>query len=85
MQAPDCMRVKASLILSMGSLWVMNSSSLIVPFRYSSTSWGTWSTLFQPPKAQPRHTRPVTSWKGRVEISWPVPATPRITDSPQPL
>ena len=29
--------------------------------------------------------RPVTSWKGRVEISWPAPATPMMMDSPQPL
>ena len=34
--------------------------------------------------AVPRHTRPVTSWNGRVEISWPEPATPMITLSPQP-
>ena len=26
------------------------------------------------PKALPRHTRPVTSWNGRVLISWPAPA-----------
>ena len=29
--------------------------------------------------------RPVTSWKGRVEISWPAPATPMMIDWPQPL
>ena len=28
--------------------------------------------------------RPVTSWNGRVEISWPAPATPMMTDLPQP-
>ena len=38
-----------------------------------------------PPKAEPFQTRPVTSWNGRVEISSPAPATPMITDSPQPL
>ena len=27
-----------------------------------------------PPKVLPRHTRPVTSWNGRVLISWPAPA-----------
>lgn len=32
----------------------------------------------------PFHTRPVTSWNGRVEISWPAPATPITIDSPQP-
>ena len=40
---------------------------------------------FTPPKAEPRHTRPVTSWNGRVLISCPAPATPMITLSPQPL
>lgn len=38
-----------------------------------------------PPKAVPLHTRPVTSWKGRVEISCPAPATPMMTLSPHPL
>lgn len=38
-----------------------------------------------PPKAVPRHTRPVTSWKGLVEISCPAPATPAMMLSPQPL
>lgn len=28
---------------------------------------------------------PVTNWKGRVEISWPDPATPMIQETPQPL
>ena len=29
-------------------------------------------------------TRPVTSWNGRVAISWPDSATPMMIDSPQP-
>ena len=37
-----------------------------------------------PPNAVPFHTRPVTSWNGRVVISCPAPATPMITDTPQP-
>src|SRR5690606_41081481 len=37
-----------------------------------------------PPNAVPFHTRPVTSWNGRVLISWPAPATPMITETPQP-
>src|SRR3546814_20424880 len=37
-----------------------------------------------PPKAVPSHLRPVTSWNGRVLISCPAPATPMITDWPQP-
>ena len=37
-----------------------------------------------PPKADPFHTRPVTSWNGRVEISAPDGATPIMIDSPQP-
>ena len=31
-----------------------------------------------PPNAVPRHTRPVTSWNGLVEISWPPAATPGV-------
>lgn len=38
-----------------------------------------------PPKAVPFHVRPVTSWKGRVEISSPAAATPTTTLTPQPL
>lgn len=38
-----------------------------------------------PPNAVPFHVRPVTSWKGRVEISWPAAATPIMTLVPQPL
>jgi hypothetical protein len=38
-----------------------------------------------PPKALPRQFRPVTSWNGRVAISWPAPATPMMTLVPQPL
>lgn len=38
-----------------------------------------------PPKADPFHTRPVTNWKGLVEISWPAPATPMTTLCPHPL
>ena len=33
-----------------------------------------------PPKAVPFQTRPVTSWNGRVAISWPAPATPMIDE-----
>jgi hypothetical protein len=39
---------------------------------------------FYPPNAEPFHTRPVTSWKGRVEISCPAPATPMTTDCSHP-
>jgi len=38
-------------------------------FMYFSTSQGTCDRLLKPPKAVPFHTRPVTSWKGRVHIS----------------
>lgn len=38
-----------------------------------------------PPKAVPFQVRPVTSWKGRVEISCPAAATPMITLVPHPL
>jgi hypothetical protein len=38
---------------------------------YQSTILGTSVRPRAPPKAVPRQTRPVTSWKGRVDISWP--------------
>ena len=41
--------------------------------------------LVLPPNAVPFQVRPVTSWNGLVEISCPAPATPIITDVPQPL
>lgn len=45
---PECISSKASLILSKGSVWVTNSSTLIFLDMYSVTSFGTLSTLFQP-------------------------------------
>jgi hypothetical protein len=39
---------------------------------------------FHPPNAVPFQVRPVTSWKGRVAISWPEAATPITTEVPQP-
>lgn len=53
-------------------------------FKYFSTSQGTCERLLKPPKAVPFQTRPVTNWKGRVDISCPDAATPTITDVPQP-
>ena len=54
------------------------------PVMASSTIPGSCERPFTPPKAVPFQVRPVTSWNGRVEISWPAPATPIITDWPQP-
>jgi hypothetical protein len=51
---------------------------------YQSTSFGTSVRPRAPPNAEPFHTRPVTSWNGRVAISWPLPATPMTTLTPQP-
>lgn len=59
-------------------------SKAITFFKYFSTSQGTCERLLKPPKAVPFQTRPVTNWKGRVEISCPDAATPTITDVPQP-
>lgn len=42
-------------------------------------------TSLVPPKAVPFQVRPVTSWKGRVEISCPAAATPMMTLVPHPL
>ena len=66
-------------------LWVIMASISILPSMYQSTIFGTSVRPLAPPKAVPRQTRPVTSWKGRVEISAPAGATPMMTDSPQPL
>ncbi len=52
---------------------------------YQSTILGTSVRPRAPPKAVPFHTRPVTSWNGRVAISSPAPATPMMTLVPQPL
>jgi len=52
---------------------------------YQSTIFGTSVRPRAPPNAVPFQTRPVTSWNGRVEIYWPAPATPMMTETPQPL
>merc|ERR1719213_456208 len=74
----------ASLICANFILCVMYSSIFTCPFMYASTSIGTCGFDFQPPNAVPFQVRPVTSWNGRVEISWPAAATPITTDVPQP-
>ena len=51
---------------------------------YQSTILGTSVRPRAPPNAVPFQTRPVTSWNGRVAISWPAPATPMMTLTPQP-
>ena len=65
-------------------VWVIIGSIWILPSMYQSTIFGTSVRPRAPPKAVPIQVRPVTSWNGRVEISWPAPATPMITDLPQP-
>ena len=66
-------------------MWVIIGSISIMPDMYQSTIFGTSVRPRAPPKAVPRQTRPVTSWKGRVLISAPAGATPMMTLSPQPL
>ena len=58
-------------MFSSGMVWVIRSSMLIFPSIYQSTICGTCVRPLAPPNAVPRQTRPVTSWNGRVEISWP--------------
>src|SRR5258708_3085427 len=82
--SPECIRSNALLMSFKGILWVMRSSMLILPSMYQSTIFGTSVRPRAPPKAVPFHTRPVTNWNGRVEISLPAPATPMITATPQP-
>ena len=65
-------------------VWVTNGASWISPAIASSTMPGNCERPFTPPNAVPSHLRPVTSWNGRVLISCPAPATPMITDWPQP-
>ncbi len=62
----------------------MRSSILIFFSMYQSTIFGTSVRPRAPPKAEPFQTRPVTSWNGRVEISWPDAATPMTVETPQP-
>ena len=64
---------------SSGSVCVISGSMSILPSMYQSTIFGTSVRPRAPPKAVPFQTRPVTSWNGRVRISWPAPATPMMT------
>jgi hypothetical protein len=83
--SPACIRSKPRLISSRASRWVIIGSISILPSMYQSTIFGTSVRPRAPPKAVPFQVRPVTSWKGRVEISAPAGATPMMIDSPQPL
>src|SRR5450755_319779 len=82
--SPLCMRSNARLMSFSGIWCVIRSSMLILPSMYQSTILGTSVRPRAPPKAVPFQMRPVTSWNGRVLISLPAPATPMITDPPQP-
>src|SRR5437867_5423955 len=73
MDLPSCIRSKPWLISASLSLCVIRSSILILPSMYQSTIFGTSRRPLAPPNAVPFHTRPVTSWNGRVLISWPAP------------
>src|SRR5262249_62176427 len=81
---PSCIRSNPLLISSSLRTWVIIGSIWICLFMYQSTIFGTSVRPRAPPKAVPFHTRPVTSWNGRVEISLPASATPMITETPQP-
>src|SRR5712671_6332149 len=81
---PSCIRSKPLLISSSLRTWVIIGSIWIFPFMYQSTIFGTSVRPRAPPNAVPFHTRPVTSWNGRVAISFPASATPMMTETPQP-
>ena len=85
MASPLCNASKEASMSASGNEWVANSSTLISFRMYISTRLGTSVRPLKPPNAHPRQTRPVTSWKGRVEISAPPVATPTTQLSPQPL
>ena len=76
-------QIKTVIVSSRVNLVIIGSIS-ILPCMYQSTIFGTSVRPDAPPKAVPRQTRPVTSWKGRVLIL-PAGATPMIMLSPHPL
>jgi ABC-type nitrate/sulfonate/bicarbonate transport system ATPase subunit len=84
MLLPSCIRSNPLLISPSGMMCVIMGSISILPSMYQSTILGTSVRPRAPPNAVPFHTRPVTSWKGRVAISAPAGATPMMMDCPQP-
>src|SRR5215471_862422 len=58
---PACIRSNAVLMSESGMEWVIIGSISILPCMYQSTILGTSVRPRAPPKAVPRHTRPVTS------------------------
>lgn len=84
------------LILLLTTEWNVESSELVTVilstitvvklfFIWTRQNVTLTTTRSVPPKAVPFHVRPVTSWKGRVEISCPAAATPMMTLVPHPL
>src|ERR1700689_1370224 len=65
MLLPSRMSWNALLMSASGIVWVMIGSISIFLRIYQSTIFGTSERPRAPPKAVPRHTRPVTSWNGR--------------------
>ena len=83
--SPRSISANPSLICCSVSVCVISGSIWILPSMYQSTIFGTSLRPRAPPTAEPFQTRPVTSWNGRVAISYPAAATPMITLTPQPL
>src|SRR5215831_3476444 len=84
MLLPSCISSNPLLMSGSGMACVIIGSISILPSMYQSTIFGTSVRPRAPPKAVPFHTRPVTSWNGRVAISAPAGATPMMMDWPQP-
>jgi hypothetical protein len=84
MLSPACIKSKPLLISSSFRMWVIIGSIEMRPSIYQSTIVGTSVRPRAPPNAVPFHTRPVTSWNGRVAISLPDSATPMTTLVPHP-
>src|ERR1044072_1707107 len=74
MLSPACIRSKPLLMSASGIVCVIIGSISILPSMYQSTIFGTSVRPRAPPNAVPFHSRPVTSWNGRVEAARSGPA-----------
>ncbi len=84
MLSPACIRSNASLMSLQRQGVGDHRVDLDLPVHVPVDDLGRVGAAPAPPKAEPRQTRPVTSWNGRVAISLPASATPMMMLSPQP-
>src|SRR5205807_253293 len=87
LRMPSCASISSNPRFTSSSVmwWEMNGSTSMSPASHRSTSRGTPSRPFTPPKLLPAMRRPVMRNRGITFSVSPLPATPATVHRPQPI